>query len=146
MSRLLLKLKARTKAKLLSNLRRRNVLLFYLVRNCSLLMDVQRQNQPYPNLQNRNYPLNEEGINPGTYPVGLTRHHIIPVSSLITFWNNVINNGHAKELEVFFNAMSRRYPDYRIKFAHNDQKEIEEIEEKKRNRKKRNKRNTKLDE
>jgi len=129
MSRLLLKLKARTKAKLLPNLRRRNVLLFYLVRNYSLLIANERVAQPYPGLQNRNYPLNEEGINPTTHPIRLTRHHIIPLSSLITFWNKVINNGHATELKVFFNAMSHQYPEYRKNFAHNDEKEIEEIQE-----------------
>lgn len=32
------------------------------------------------------------------FPVGLTRHHVIPWNALRSFWNQVIENGHASSL------------------------------------------------
>jgi len=53
----------------------------------------QRPNSPYPAMQNYNTTLDQPGSGPG-FPVQVSRHHIIPYTTLRDFYNAVLNNGH----------------------------------------------------
>lgn len=64
-----------------------------------------RPGVPYTALNNYNRTLTQQGSGP-LYPVPVSRHHIIPFSTLRGFYNRVATDGHLRELSSFLNVFS----------------------------------------
>ncbi|MGL6624665.1 hypothetical protein [Aeromonas jandaei] len=70
-----------------------------------------RPSSPYPQLENYNRALTEQGTG-SQFTVPVTRHHIIPFQLLRSFYNMVTTNGDLLRFRSFFFAMSQRMPFY----------------------------------
>jgi hypothetical protein len=58
------------------------------------LLMAERPGTIYTNLVNYNPDLTHPGRNPNSFPVEMTRHHIIPYNQLRRFWNRMVQEGH----------------------------------------------------
>lgn len=62
----------------------------------------ERSDTPYPALANYNTALTQSGSGP-SYPVQMSRHHIIPMNRLITFYNYVSEHNRLRNISGFLN-------------------------------------------
>ncbi|NKB78412.1 hypothetical protein HED49_01545 [Ochrobactrum daejeonense] len=63
-----------------------------------------RADQPYLPLENANRELTDFGRG-SEYPVNLSRHHIIPLNTLVAFYNKIVSNGELEQFK-FFNSFA----------------------------------------
>ncbi|RDL15183.1 hypothetical protein [Serratia fonticola] len=70
-----------------------------------------RTDTPYPALPNYNTALTQSGSGP-TYPVQMSRHHIIPMNRLITFYNLVSKRNQLTNLSGFLFTYARNLHSY----------------------------------